>query len=700
MDDRPDRCVQCGLPLPVRARLAFCCYGCQLAHELAGATGAEGEARLLMIRLGIALFLAMSAMAFSFVIYGVPDTGEPGSAAFLSLVRYFLLAVSTPVMVLLGFPILRSSLRDLRRSVLGMDALIVVGTFTAYLVSVWATVAERREIYFDTATMVLVLVTLGRYLEARSRARAGEVITTLRASAPERALVVDGSGGEREIDARAVAPGAHVRVRAGTVVPVDGRVVRGEGATDESSLTGEAEPVWKTEGSELLAGTTLVDGELVAAATRVGEERAIVRLAALLETARAARTPAERAADRIAGILVPVFIALAGVVTLGWWAHAGFGRGLLAGLSVLLVACPCALGIATPLAVWAGLAAAARRGIVVRDGGVFEDLARVRAVAFDKTGTLSAKRMELAAVWDEEGALDRDRAFARHGATLAAAAALEAGVEHPVARSLRAAAAALGRVLPAPTAVRPHPGLGVEGDFERPEGAAGERLAIGSALLMARLGASVSPALAAAAGAERRRGRTVVLVAAGGSVRLVLAFLEEPRPGAAEALAALAASGLVVSVLSGDSREAVQVFAERLGIAGEGGLRPEEKVEAIARLERAVGPTAMVGDGVNDAPALARATVGIALGAGADLTREAADVSLLGDDLRQVSWLVAHARRVAAAIRRNLAWAFGYNAIAVGLAAAGLLTPVLAALVMIGSSLLVAGRALRLEREP
>ena len=458
-----------------------------------------------------------------------------------------------------------------------------------------------------------------------------------------------------------VVPGDVLVVGPGEAFPIDGVVVEGRGGVDESSLTGESVPVAKRPGASVAGGTISVDGVLRVRAVRGVDESAAARVAALLAAACREQTAAERIADRVTRVLTPAVVVVAIVTGAVWTWRTGPEAGVLSMLAVLVVACPCALGIATPVALWAGLGAASRRGVVVRGAAVLERAAQVRHVLFDKTGTLTEPVPRLAGIEPVAG-VSAD-------AVLARAASVETHVPHPLARAVVAAAAAAGVVVPPALEVRVVPGLGVRGRV------GSERVRVGR--------------ISAPGGGGSR-----AAVSVDGRVIGRLQFTETLRVGATEAVTALRAAGIRVGLVSGDTRAEVVVPALVPAADAAVALAPADKIDRI-RIARRGATVAMVGDGINDAPALAAADVGIAVASATDLARLAADVVVLGGDLRAVPWLLAHARRVQRVLRQNLAWAFGYNAVAVALAAAGLLTPLVASVAMLGSSLVVVANARR-----
>jgi heavy metal translocating P-type ATPase len=609
-------------------------------------------------------------------VYG--EAGVASDGGLFQLLHVLALAFSAPVLVLLGGPILASAVRGARGGSTNTDALIVIGVAAAFGLSVRNTVVGRGDVYFDTASMLLVLVTVGRYLEARAKAEAGAAVRGAFAPAPETAEVI------RDGVASWVAPaelraGDVVRVGPGALFPADGVVIEGIGSADESALTGESRPVAKETGSEVAGGTCSIDGLFLVRVTARAADSAAARIAALLDEARRQRAPAERLADRAASVLVPLVASIALLSAAYWTARAGLAEGLLVALAVLVVACPCGLGLATPVAVWTALATAARRGVVVRSAAAFERLASVKHVFLDKTGTLTEPVPRLAGIERFAGvSLGDDRLLGR-------AAALEAHLSHPLAKRLVAAWSERGRGAP-PTAtdVRVLPGRGVRGVVD------GEPTSIGSPRF-AREDLGERTAFAPSSLPDA----TTVLLWSAARPLCAFRFAESPRREAAEAVASLRRLGLRIGLLSGDSSAAALVPAIIDRAEAHLGLLPDQK---IACLRAAAAPTLMVGDGINDAPALAAATVGVAVGNATDLARMTADVAVLSNDLARIPWLLAHGRRSGRVIRQNLLWVVAYNFLAVGIAAAGRLNPLLASLAMLSSSLVVVANARRLRR--
>lgn len=722
-DATAECCALCHLPArrTISAMIGgdthyFCCYGCRHIYELvapelaqgqtlAAAMGKAGldlsapccrgilhgdpveEAHKTLSRLMFNAFLTMMVMVLSLALYSdFFFTWDASGAGFRSMLQVLAMLFATPAVLLLAVPILEDAVLTFqvyRR--LTMSALIAIGTLAAYALSVYATFTGRGDTYFETASMTLLLVTLGRWLDARTQVEGNRAVEELLAQAPTTACRLLADGREEQTAIEAICVGERLRVRPGENFAVDGVVLQGEGSVNEASITGESVPAHKGVGDSVYAGTLNVDGGFVIQTTQVGEDRVMGKLVRLLDEARLHRAPIERLADRVAGYFVPTVLGLA-LVTFGYWSwRAGFEQGLLNSLAVVLIACPCALGIATPLTVWIALGRATHRGILIRDSFTLEKLSRVRQLFFDKTGTLTTGQSDLAeVVVDAEANVSPEY-------LLQLVASVEQASEHPLARSICRVALQQGVALLPVEHFRNRPGLGVTGQVD------GKSLLIGNWRLLKQEALVLSPTLQSRRATLERDGYTLIFVACAGRVQGLLSLREEIRTSAAPAIQTLNSQGVAVSVLTGDSNAAAAALGARLQVGVRAELLPTHKVEQVERAE-AHGPVAMIGDGLNDAPALARASVGVALGCGADVTREAADVSLLGVDLQQIPWLLALARRTYRTIQWNLVWAFIYNVIGIGLAMAGRLHPLLAAVAMILSSVLVVGNTLRLRR--
>jgi P-type Cu+ transporter len=598
------------------------------------------------------------------------------------------LVLATPVQFWAGARFYRGAWASLRHGSPGMDVLVALGSSAAWGYSAVQVALHggmsMSHLYFEAAAVVITLVLLGKRLEARAKRGAGAALRALMALRPETARVLTADGlVERPV--ADLAPGDRILVRPGERFPVDARVEAGESEVDESLVTGESLPVAKRPGDTVAAGALNGTGALTLEATAVGEDSTIARIVRLVEAAQSGKAPIQKLVDRISAVFVPIVLVLAILTFAGWLVAGGsLDQALGAAVAVLVIACPCAMGLATPAAIVTGTGAAARAGILIRDIETIERAPRIDTVVFDKTGTLTEGRPAVTAV--TAPASDAD-------ALLALAAAVQAGSEHPLARAVEAEAARRGLSVPAASGVAARPGRGVVGMVE------GQSVAIGNIALMQEIHAVLPEALAQAVRGHEAEGRTAMLVAVSGEVRGVIAVADPLKPGAAGAVARLAASGIAVRMLSGDARAVADTVAGRVGItAVDAPVRPEEKAGTVARLRAGGARVAMVGDGINDAPALAEADLGIAMGGGADVAMEAAAITLMRPDPRLVADALAISRATWNKVRQNLFWAFAYNVIGLPLAALGLLNPALAGAAMALSSISVVANALLLRR--
>lgn len=640
------------------------------------------EEGALFTRLAICTPFVIHDVVMSLMLYGREWLGmnTPDDAWIIRIFEAMMLLGGVPILLVLGLPILRAGLAGLLRGRPDMHTLIALGAFAAFGLSIFNMATGAGRVYFDTTSMLLFLVAVGRWVELRAQQASSKTLGRLWAQLPQRATWLTPEG-EREVSPDELPRGARVRVRPGERFPVDGLVATGEGDVDESLLTGEPAPVLRRPGEPVRAGTVSLDGGFEVIATAVGVETAAGQIGRLLHQALWQRSPVERLADRLAAWMTPLAVLLAAATFAYWSMVAGPEIGLMHALAVLLIACPCALGIATPLALWAALGRAAEGGVILRGTAALERLAGVKQIFFDKTGTLTRLPARVQAV--AAAGLAEEELLRR-------VAAAEAQSEHPLAQALVAAARERGLEPRLAAEFRALPGHGVSATVE------GAQVWVGSERLMRAQGLELPSTLEHMAAAWRRRGLGVVYAGWEGRVAGLLGLGEEPRAEAGEAVAALRELGLEVAVLTGDDAAAGERWQRRLGVPVYAEQRPEDK---LARLRAAPGPAAMVGDGINDGPALA-AAVGLTLSNGTDVARAAADMILLRDDLRAIPWLVRLSRAAMRCVRQNLAWAFAYNLAGLALAVTGHLQPVAAAAAMIVSSLLVTGNALRLRRLP
>jgi Cu+-exporting ATPase len=605
--------------------------------------------------------------------------------------------LATPVQFILGARFYKAGWHALLALTGNMDLLVAIGTTAGWALSMWlwltAAPGTSPHLYFEGSAVVVTLVLLGKFLEARAKRQTTTAIRALHALRPDVAHLI-GLDGEVDVPVAEVLVGDRIVVKPGERFPVDGALLEGQTQVDESMLTGEPLPVPREPGDRLTGGSINGEGRVVLQVTAVGSETVLSRIIRLVEDAQAAKAPIQRLVDQVAAVFVPVVlvVALATLLTWLWWAGAPFETAVIHAVAVLVIACPCALGLATPAAIMAGTGVAAKFGILIKDAQALELAHKVDIVAFDKTGTLTLGRPLLTALVSIEGA-DKD-------ALLKAAASLQSGSEHPLARAVVAAAKAKGMEFDAPDNVRAVPGRGSEGEV-------GVRsVLIGSLRWMEELGVALGP-LAARAAELQQQGATVSVMAerttAGLTLRALMAFGDEPKPGAQAALAALRARGIKPVMISGDNRGAAEAMARRLGLRPEDGevmaeVLPGDKAALVAKLKQGGKTVAMVGDGVNDAPALAAADVGLAMGNGTDVAMHAAGITLMRGDVGLVAAALDISDRTVAKIRQNLFWAFAYNVAGIPLAALGYLNPVVAGAAMALSSVSVMSNALLLKR--
>jgi len=601
--------------------------------------------------------------------------------------------LATPVQFILGARFYKAGWHALKAGTGNMDLLVAIGTSAGWGLSVWLWLASGagHHLYFEASAVVVTLVLLGKWLEARAKRQTTAAIRALHALRPDIAHVITRSGEEADIPVAEVLAGDRLVVRPGERIPADGTVDTGHTQVDESMLTGEPLPVAKAEGARLTGGTINGDGRVVMSVSAVGSETVLAQIIRLVEDAQAAKAPIQRLVDQVSAVFVPVVLGIALVTLLGWlWAGLPMETALIRAVAVLVIACPCALGLATPAAIMAGTGVAAKNGILIKDAQALELAHKVDLVAFDKTGTLTMGRPRLVAFSPASGV---DGAQA-----LAAAASVQSGSEHPLARAVVAHAQEQGLAVAQPEGVRAVQGRGTEGEV------GGASYLIASLRWMEELGVGLG-GLQDEARRHASEGATVSVllqrVTEGLALRALLAFADEPKPGAREALAALRARGLRLAMISGDNRDAATAMARRLGLEpGEvlANVLPGDKAAKVAELKAAGHVVAMVGDGVNDAPALAAADVGMAMATGTDVAMHAAGVTLMRGDVGLVGAALDISHRTVRKIRQNLFWAFAYNVAGIPLAALGYLNPVVAGAAMALSSVSVMANALLLKR--
>ncbi|MFE7461484.1 heavy metal translocating P-type ATPase [Streptomyces sp. NPDC057554] len=620
--------------------------------------------------------------------------------------QWLSLTLAAPVVVWGGLPFHRATWTNLKHGAATMDTLVSMGTLAAFGWSLWAlflgdagmpgmrhgfdlTVSRADAssmIYLEVAAGVITFILLGRYLEARAKRKAGAALRALMHLGAKDVAVLRG-GTEVRVPADRLAVGDRFVVRPGEKIATDGRVVEGSSAVDASMLTGESVPVEVAVGDTVTGATINAGGRLVIEATRIGSDTQLARMARLVEDAQNGKAAAQRLADRISAVFVPIVIALS-LGTLGFWLGSGAGltAAFTAAVAVLIIACPCALGLATPTALMVGTGRGAQLGILIKGPEVLETTRRADTIVLDKTGTVTTGKMTLLAVHTADGTDEND--------VLRLAGAVEHSSEHPIAQAVAAGATERldGATLPTPEDFTNVPGLGVRGTVE------GHTVLVGRPRLLSDAGIPLPQESAAALAEAEAQGRTAVVVAWDGEARGVLGVADAVKDGSADAVAELRALGLRPVLLTGDNRAVADAVAREVGIDEVyAEVMPEDKVDVVKRLQAEGRSVAMVGDGVNDAAALATADLGLAMGTGTDAAIEASDLTLVRGDLKVTADAIRLSRRTLATIRGNLFWAFGYNVAALPLAASGLLNPMIAGAAMAFSSVFVVTNSLRLR---
>jgi Cu+-exporting ATPase len=618
--------------------------------------------------------------------------------------QWLALQLATPVVFWAGWPFHRAAWRNLRHGSTSMDTLISVGTLAAWGWSVVALFlldagepgmtmplelvldrgAASSHFYLEVAGVVTTLILAGRYFDARAKRRAGAALTALLELGAKDVAVLGPDGSERRVAIELLAVGDRFVGRPGEKVATDGTVEEGASAVDQSLLTGESVPVEKGPGDAIVGGSVNAGGRLVVLATKVGADTALAQIGRLVEDAQTGKAPVQRLADRISGVFVPVVLVLA-VATLGFWLGDGTGAtfAFSTAVATLIIACPCALGLATPTALLVGTGRGAQMGVLIKGPEILESTRRVDTIVLDKTGTVTTGRMSLLDVVVGDGT-DRDE-------VLRLAGALEDASEHPVARAIAAAARDLG-TLPPVTDFRNRDGLGVEGTVD------GRAVVVGRPQLLEERSMPLTDDLRAALDAARSHGRTAVVAGWDGRARAVLGVADTVKPTSREAISRLKALGLRTVLLTGDNAQTARAVADEVGIDEViSDVLPAEKAAVVVRLQGEGRVVAMVGDGVNDAPALAQADLGLAIGTGTDVAIEASDLTLVSGDLRAAADAIRLSRRTLRTIQVNLFWAFAYNVVLIPVAMLGFLNPLFAGAAMALSSVFVVSNSRRLR---
>jgi cation-transporting ATPase V len=645
-----------------------------VSREAEAQAGAEHERaqRDWLTRVGLSLPLAAIVVV---LVYGFPGR---------NWARWLALALTLPVEFGAGWPILTGGLQRARHLSANMDTLIALGTLTAFAYST-VHLLVGGDLFYDTTVVIMAFIVLGRYVEARATGRASGAIRALLELGAKQARVLQ-DGQERLVAVGEVTLGAIVRVRPGEKIPVDGEVLDGRSAVDESMLTGESLPVEKTPGDEVAGATINTEGALTIRATAVGSNTALAQIIELIQGAQSGKAPVQRLADRVAGIFVPLVLLIAAGTFAGWWLAAGdANQGLVSAVAVLIIACPCAMGLATPTAIMTGTGRGAALGVLIKSTEVLEHSRRIDTVVFDKTGTLTTGRMELV------DAIPRDGEHA--GELLARAASVEASSEHPIAAALVAGARERGLAIPPAREFMSSTGSGASAIVDQ------TRVSVGRLTFVAKAGLDRDEQLAGRALDAEHSGQTVVFVAWEGRLRGALAVGDTPKRSAAGTVSRLRAMGLEVAMITGDNQRTADAVARQVGIDTVlAEVLPADKAGEIRRLQQQGKRVAMVGDGINDAPALVQADLGVAIGTGTDVAIGSSDLTLISGDIAGVVTALALSRRTLRTIHQNLAWAFGYNIAAIPLAALGILPPIAAGAIMAASSVSVVSNSLRLFR--
>jgi len=619
--------------------------------------------------------------------------------------QWLSLTLASPVVVWGAWPFHRAAWANLKHATATMDTLISVGVSAAWLWSLYALFlggagdpemrmpfdlipddAGGTEIYLEVAAAVTVFILAGRYFEARAKRRAGAALAALLEVGAKDVAILGADETERRVPIEQLQVGDRFVVRPGEKVATDGVVEQGRSAVDQSLLTGESVPVEKAPGDEVAGATVNAGGRLVVRATKVGADTALAQIARLVTDAQSGKAPVQRLADRVSGVFVPVVIGLS-VATLGFWLGTGESAqfAFTAAVAVLIIACPCALGLATPTALLVGTGRGAQLGLLIKGPEILESTRTVDTIVLDKTGTVTTGQMSVTDVVTAAGTTREE--------ALRIAGALENASEHPIAQAVARAARDADGELPAVESFANREGLGVEGVV------AGHGVQVGRPALLREWSVTLAPELDAARRAAEARGRTAVTVAWDGEARAVIVVADTVKPTSAEAIAQLRALGLRPVLLTGDNEATARAVAAEVGIDEViAEVLPADKAGVVKRLQADGRVVAMVGDGINDAPALAQADLGLAIGTGTDVAIEASDLTLVSGDLRAAASAIRLSRATLRTIKQNLGWAFGYNVAALPLAAAGLLNPLIAGLAMALSSVSVVSNALRLRR--
>jgi len=645
--------------------------------------------RQLLFRLGFAGFGAMNIMWISIALYAGAFSGI--SAEYRQFFHWVSLAIATPVLLYSGGPILIAAWRGLRQARLSMDLPISIGALATFSYSLWQTMQGDEHVYFDTVVVFLFVILIGRYLEALARRNASSATLRLLELQPRMATRLTADGAEERVAVRKLKPGDHLRIKPGDKVPADGIVIEGHSHIDESMLTGESHPVHKQVNNRIAGGTVNGENPLVMQVEAAGSASVLARIIHLVESAQGSKARIQRLADRIAPWFVATTLALAGITFIYWWMQAGFDTALLAATAVLIITCPCALGLATPMAIAVSTDFAARHGVLVRNGEALERLSEITHVVLDKTGTLTTGHMRVTDILPTGVSHDKN-------SLLQLAGALERHYSHPLAKAICASVESANLPFPACDEQQLLPGMGIGGIVGDQE------IWVGNRRLMQQRGIAIADVISESCNSIEAEMAVPVLVAANGKLLGLLRIEDQLRDGAFELIASLGKRGIGITLLTGDSKAAADHLQQQLcahtstSIQVIADVLPEDKASQVTALQQHGEHVLMVGDGINDAPALAQADISIAMGSGTDVSMECSDIVLMGSDLQRIPWAIRLGGRTLKTIRQNLTLSLAYNIILVPVAMAAWVTPVFAALAMPLSSLLVTGNAILIRR--
>ena len=670
----------------------FCSESCKQTFESPETELKRMKTRVTIALTGVLALAILRAGAFIGLATGATIlTWVPIDALPFFTWGVWLFLLVTPVQFIGGWSFYKGAWNAIRTRSINMDFLIALGTTVAYFYSVAVLFfpdvlpikVDERDVYFEVSAVIIAFVLLGKYMEEIIKKKSSAAVRRLLDLKPATAHVLR-DGKEEEIPAESIMVGEIVVVRPGEKIPTDGEVTEGETSIDESMLTGESMPVEKKPGAAVIGGTLNRSGLFRFKATKIGKETALAQIIKMVEDAQASTAQIQRLADKVTGYFVPAVVLVALLAFFGWWAFGFFPQGLLAFIAVLIISCPCALGVATPAALMVGVGKGADMGILIRGGEVLERAEKLSTVVFDKTGTITRGEPT---VTDIVPLKDIDEA-----GVLALAAAVEIGSEHPLGEAIVRAAQHRGLVLEAARGIKGIAGHGIQGELH------GSLVWLGNRRLFQQQNIGISHAEQAMAQLEAQ-GKTAMLVGRGGDLLGIIAVADTLKPEAAEAISELKSRGIQVVLLTGDNQRTAKAIAQQVGIDRViAEVLPEDKVSVIQKLQQEGQVVAMVGDGVNDAPALATADIGIAIGSGSDVAKETGGIILIKNDVRDVVTAILLSRATMLKIKQNLFWAFIYNAIGIPVAAFGLLNPIIAAAAMALSSLSVIVNSALLKR--